>query len=200
MSKTIDGLSDGFGEGSLTPEASLVYKNIYIPSLAQDIILFGKEHGEEIVHRYGLDASDLALIMEMPVFKAEVRNLRALMDSGIMVTTQMRAASALSGSVDVLANILLRDDIKPTDAVAVTKALKEIATMTHTSVLKGGRAKGDEVTSSAGMVVNFSFGGDNGLPPLHDVTPSKKPCEAVGYKSDATITNAMFSEVNSESV
>ena len=185
--------------------ASLFYKNIFIPSLARDIVLFGKQHGEEIIEQYGLDAADLAKIIEMPIFKAEVKNLRIMIDEGVMITAQMKAAAALEGAVDVLAGQLVRDDIKPTEVVSVIRELKSLATMTHTQVIRGngGAAKGDEVTSSAGMVLNFSFGDPSVLPPVREpinVTPAKTPTQALEAEDATIIDMEMFKEMSSESV
>nr|DAM35003.1 MAG TPA: hypothetical protein [Caudoviricetes sp.] len=175
------------------------YKNIFIPSLARDIVLFGKQHGVEIIEQYGLDASDLAKIIEMPIFKSEVKNLRMMMDEGVLITAQMKAAAALEGAVDVLAAQLIREDIKPNEVCMVVRELKQMATLTHTQVIsKGAVAKGDEVTSAAGMVVNFSFGDPSQLPPVReaiDVTPVSKLIQ----KEETVVDVNMFNEVANES-
>lgn len=175
------------------------YKNIFIPSLARDIVLFGKQHGVEIIEQYGLDASDLAKIIEMPIFKSEVKNLRMMMDEGVLITAQMKAAAALEGAVDVLAEQLIRKDVKPSEVCMVVRELKSLATLTHTQVIsKGAVAKGDEVTSSAGMVVNFSFGDPSQLPPVReaiDVTPVSKLIQ----KEETVVDVNMFNEVANES-
>lgn len=175
------------------------YKNIFIPSLARDIVLFGKQHGVEIIEQYGLDASDLAKIIEMPIFKSEVKNLRMMMDEGVLITAQMKAAAALEGAVDVLAAQLIREDIKPNEVCMVVRELKSLATLTHTQVIsKGAVAKGDEVTSSAGMVVNFSFGDPSQLPPVReaiDVTPVSKLIP----QEETVVDVNMFNEVANES-
>lgn len=175
------------------------YKNIFIPSLARDIVLFGKQHGVEIIEQYGLDASDLAKIIEMPLFKSEVKNLRMMMDEGVLITAQMKAAAALEGAVDVLAAQLIRQDVKPSEVCMVVRELKSLATLTHTQVIsKGSVAKGDEVTSSAGMVVNFSFGDPSQLPPVReaiDVTPVSKLIP----KEETVVDVNMFNEVVNES-
>lgn len=175
------------------------YKNIFIPSLARDIVLFGKQHGVEIIEQYGLDASDLAKIIEMPIFKSEVKNLRMMMDEGVLITAQMKAAAALEGAVDVLAAQLIREDIKPNEVCMVVRELKQMATLTHTQVIsKGTVAKGDEVTSAAGMVVNFSFGDPSQLPPVReaiDVTPVSKLIQ----KEETVVDVNMFNEVANES-
>lgn len=175
------------------------YKNIFIPSLARDIVLFGKQHGVEIIEQYGLDASDLAKIIEMPIFKSEVKNLRMMMDEGVLITAQMKAAAALEGAVDVLAAQLIREDVKPSEVCMVVRELKSLATLTHTQVIsKGAVAKGDEVTSSAGMVVNFSFGDPSQLPPVReaiDVTPVSKLIP----KEETVVDVNMFNEVSNES-
>lgn len=202
--KTIQDLIDrsqaDFTDGVNT--ASPFYKNIFIPSLARDIVLFGKQHGEELIANYGLTAADLAHIIEMPIFKAEIKTLRILMDEGVMVTTQMKAASALEGAVEVLSEQLLREDIRPGEVVKVVQELKNLATMTHMQVWRGGNggAKGDEVTNSAGMVVNFSFGDPNQLPPIRqpiNVTPQQQ----LDKKEEVVIdADAIFAEVENESV
>lgn len=175
------------------------YKNIFIPSLARDIVLFGKQNGVEIIEQYGLDASDLAKIIEMPIFKSEVKNLRMMMDEGVLITAQMKAAAALEGAVDVLAEQLIREDIKPNEVCMVVRELKQMATLTHTQVIsKGAVAKGDEVTSSAGMVVNFSFGDPSQLPPVReaiDVTPVSKLIP----QEETVVDVNMFNEVVNES-
>lgn len=175
------------------------YKNIFIPSLARDIVLFGKQHGVEIIEQYGLDASDLAKIIEMPIFKSEVKNLRMMMDEGVLITAQMKAAAALEGAVDVLAAQLIREDVKPSEVCMVVRELKSLATLTHTQVIsKGAVARGDEVTSSAGMVVNFSFGDPSQLPPVReaiDVTPVSKLIP----KEETVVDVNMFNEVANES-
>lgn len=180
------------------------YKNIFIPSLARDIVLFGKQHGEEIISQYGLDASDLAKIIEMPLFKSEVKNLRIMIDEGVMITAQMKAAAALEGAVDVLAGQLIRPDIKPGEVCTVVRELKALALMTHTQVIRnGGAAKGDEVTSSAGMVVNFSFGDPSQLPPMReaiDVTPVEKdPVKRLMAEDEEVVVDVdMFKGVSNE--
>lgn len=175
------------------------YKNIFIPSLARDIVLFGKQHGVEIIEQYGLDASDLAKIIEMPIFKSEVKNLRMMMDEGVLITAQMKAAAALEGAVDVLAAQLIREDVKPSEVCMVVRELKSLATLTHTQVIsKGAVAKGDEVTSASGMVVNFSFGDPSQLPPVReaiDVTPVSKLIQ----KEETVVDVNMFNEVANES-
>lgn len=181
------------------------YKNIFIPSLARDIVLFGKQHGEEIIAQYGLDAADLAKIIEMPLFKSEVKNLRIMIDEGVMITAQMKAAAALEGAVDILAGQLIRDDIKPGEVCTVVRELKALALMTHTQVIRNaGAAKGDEVTSSAGMVVNFSFGDPSQLPPVREainVTPVEKgPVKRLMAEEaeDVVVDVDMFKDVNNE--
>jgi hypothetical protein len=186
--------------------SSLFYKNVYIPSLARDIVLFGKQHGEEIIAQYGLDAADLAQIIEMPVFKTEIKNLRIMMDEGVMITAQMKAAAALEDAVDVLASQLIRDDIKPNEVCTVVRELKMLATMTHTQVIRGNAsaAKGDEVTSSAGMVLNFSFGDPSKLPPVQkepiNITPVKSADKMIEAEDAQVVDTNMFKEITSEPV
>lgn len=173
--------------------ATMFYKNVFIPSFARDIVLFGLEHGAAVVDQYGLSVEDLATIVEMPLFKAEVKNLRILMDSGVLVTTQMKAAAALESGVEVLGSKLADPDIKPADAVKIMQELRSLATMTHTVVAKSsGRAEGDAQTTAAGMTINFSFGDPSQLPPLREpinVTPAQTVIEA-----EAVPINVEFEE------
>lgn len=155
---------------------SMFYKNVFIPSFARDIVLFGIEHGASVVEQYGLSVQDLAEIVELPLFKAEVKNLRIMMDSGVLITTQMKAAAALESGVEVLGMKLADPDIKAADAVKIMQELRSLATMTHTVIAKsGGAASGDTPTTAAGMTINFSFGDPSQLPPIREpinVTPT----------------------------
>lgn len=154
--------------------SSLFYKHVFIPSFARDIVMFGKENGEAIVEHYGLTTADLATIVETPLFKTEVRNLRKQLDTSVFATMQLRAAAALEGVVDVLAGQLTEPGIKPGDVVKISAELRALALMSNQSV--GSRfAEGDEPKSSAGMTIAFSFGDPSKLPeirPMVDVTPS----------------------------
>lgn len=189
MSKTVQELIEQsqaqfFGKDTV----SMFYKNIFIPSFARDIVLFGKEQGLALVEQYGLTAEDLAQIIELPLFKAEVRNLRILMDEGVLITTQMKAASALDGMVDLLAERALDPDIKPGELVKIVQELRSMAMLSHTTIAKGGgSAVGDAPTSAAGMTINFSFGDPNNLPPIREpinITPERQQIEEEGNAID----------------
>jgi hypothetical protein len=162
IDKGLEAIEDESGQ--LSP--ALYYKNVFIPSLARDLVLFGKTNGAEIVKQYGLDAAELATIVETPVFKTEVKNLRIMMDEGIFVNAQLRAAAVMEGAIDIMAQRLIDPGTKTKDIVAITKELKEIAMLNRHALTARVNPERREAASAAGMTIAFSFGDPNMLPKI----------------------------------
>jgi len=162
IDKGLEAIEDESGQ--LSP--ALYYKNVFIPSLARDLVLFGKTNGAEIVKQYGLDAAELATIVETPVFKTEVKNLRIMMDEGIFVNAQLRAAAVMEGAIDIMAQRLIDPGTKTKDIVAITKELKEIAMLSRHALTARVNPERGEAASAAGMTIAFSFGDPNMLPKI----------------------------------
>jgi len=162
------------------------YKQIYIPTLCRELLLFGSTRLIEVLDKYQITAEDFELIVELPLFKKEMRELKAISEASPNALIQMKAREYVDQGLDYLWDIVRFG--KDRDKIAAMKFLSEVGGTQET----GGLNRNDESSSAkqaSGLTLNVNLGPGGLVPPLPteqrplrsvkqireviDVTPSK---------------------------
>lgn len=141
------------------------YKSIYIPSLCRELLLFGSTRLIEVLDKYQITAEDFELIVELPLFKKEMRELKAIAEASPNALIQMKAREYADESLDALRDIVKYGADR--DKIAAAKFLAQIGGVMET----GGLNRGDDSGSTAGkqasgLVLNVNLGANGLIPPL----------------------------------
>ena len=57
------------------------YKSVYLPVLCRELLLFGSTRLIEVLDKYQITAEDFEAIVELPLFKKEMRELKAISEA-----------------------------------------------------------------------------------------------------------------------
>lgn len=138
------------------------YKHVYIPELARDIILYGKSDAVGVLESYGITAEDLAAVSTMPLFKAEVANVKKRLAESDHATIHMKGVELLDAALHVMQSRIVRGDLETKELIAIGKFL---ADLTGAWVEKG---KGDMLGPvNTGTIVNIKYGEDLEKMPMY---------------------------------
>lgn len=73
------------------------YKNIYLPDFARDVVLYGRSDAEKVLASYDLTVNDFLEIKKLPLFIAEVGNLKKRLAESDNAVIQIKANELLDG-------------------------------------------------------------------------------------------------------
>lgn len=142
------------------------YKSIHIPTFAREIILWGQAKAVDVCNAYGVTDEDFVNIIELPSFKKEMRELRALIEASPNAIIQLKARAVVEEGIDSLAEIAFHG-AKDNDRINAMKLLSSIAGISTGGV--GGDSDNGKPQAS-GLVLNVNLGKHGGLiPALPDV-------------------------------
>lgn len=144
------------------------YKNVYLPDFARDVVLYGRSDAEKVLASYDLTVNDFLEIQKLPLFMAEVGNLKKRLAESDNAVIQIKANELLDGVLHVMQSRLVSGNLKPKELVEMGKFLADL-TGVKASAGKDGGLVGPVNT---GTVVQVSYGSD--LDRLH-VLPADAP-------------------------
>lgn len=139
------------------------YKSVYLPVLCRELLLFGSTRLIEVLDKYQITAEDFELIVELPLFKKEMRELKAISEASPNALIQMKAREYVDQGLDYLWDIVRFG--KDRDKIAAMKFLSEVGGTQET----GGLNRNDESSSAkqaSGLTLNVNFGPGGLIPPL----------------------------------
>lgn len=152
------------------------YKGISIHQFARDLLLFGNSRVVELCESYGMSAQLFQEIIELPAFKKEMRELRALIEASPNALIQLKARTIVEEGLEELRNII-RKAPREADKIKAMELLTKIG-----GAMPTGRdnAESGAIPQASGLVLNVNLG-PTGLIPQHvrtgplrkvkDVTP-----------------------------
>ncbi len=159
------------------------YKGVHIASFVRDIVLFGQGRVAEVCDAYGVSDTMFIEMIELPLFKKEMREIRALTEASPNALIQLRARAVVEDGLMRLQHIIQNGE-KDSDRINAMKLVAQIS-----GVLEGGRGGIDENNgkpAASGLVLNVNLGPNGLVPPkpqlrgplrevreVIDVTPSK---------------------------
>lgn len=140
------------------------YKGISIHQFARDLILFGDSRVVEVCDAYKMSAETFTEIIQLPSFKKEMRELRALIEASPNALIQVKARTIVERGLEELQSIMTTAD-RPADRIKAMELLAKIAGVTG-----GGKdSDGDSSKPQAsGLVLNVQLGPKGLVPPLPD--------------------------------
>ena len=139
------------------------YKQIYIPVLCRELLLFGSTRLIEVLDKYQITAEDFEAIVELPLFKKEMRELKAISEASPNALIQMKAREYVDQGLDYLWDIVKHG--KDRDKIAAMKFLSEIGGTQET----GGLNRNDDSVNAkqaSGLTLNVNLGPGGLIPPL----------------------------------
>lgn len=139
------------------------YKHIYVPILCRELLLFGSTRLIEVLDKYQITAEDFELIVELPLFKKEMRELKAIAEASPNALIQMKAREYADESLDALRDIVKYGADR--DKIAAAKFLAQIGGVMETGGLNRGDDSGNAKQAS-GLTLNVNLGPGGLVPPL----------------------------------
>lgn len=138
------------------------YKDIYVPSLCKELLLFGSTRLIEVLDKHGISATDFELIVELPLFKKEMRELRAISEASPNALIQMKAREFVDQGLEYVWDIVRYGTDK--DKIAAMKFLSQIGGTDDT----GGLNRSDESggKQASGLTLNVNLGPGGLVPPM----------------------------------
>lgn len=140
------------------------HKNVHIATFVSDIILYGSHRIVDVCNSHGVDAETFKEIMELPSFKKEMREIRALTEASPNALIQLKARTFVENGLEQL-NKIVRSGEKDSDRIKAMELLCKIA-----GVSDGGRiisGDNDNKPQASGLVLNVNLGSPTGLiPPI----------------------------------
>lgn len=131
------------------------YKHVYLPELARDIILYGKSDAVGVLSSYDITAEDLSVISTLPLFKAEVANVKKRLAESDHASIHLKGVELLDATLHVMQSRIIRGELDTKELIAIGKFL---ADLTGAWVEKG---KGDMIGPvNTGTIVNIKYGDD----------------------------------------
>lgn len=143
------------------------YKHVYVPALTKDLLLFGSTRLLETLDKYRISADDFELITELPLFKKEMRELKAIAEASPNALIQMKAREYADESLDALREIVRNGSDK--DKIAAAKFLAQVGGVMET----GGLNRLDDSSgakTASGLTLNVNLGPGGLIPPLQDAS------------------------------
>ena len=156
-----------------------MYKHIHISEFVRDLILYGPGRVVEVCDTHNVSAEEFEEIVELPSFKKEMREIRALVEASPNALIQLKARMIAEKSLEELHDII-RSGARDNDRVA--------------GVAEAGRlGTGEESNKpqASGLVLNVNLGQNGGLipplpageqRPLRRVADIKKSIEVIDVK------------------
>lgn len=136
------------------------FGKVNLQALARDVVLFGQKNIVDVVKSYELSADEFGRIIELPAFKKELREIRALTESSPNALIQLKARQLVDDGMMALNDIIHKGE-KDSDRIKALEFLAKIGGMMG----GGGRTDDDSGKPQAsGLVLNVQLG-PNGLIP-----------------------------------
>lgn len=130
------------------------YKHVYIPDFARDVVLYGKSDAMGVLASYDLLAEDFQAISKLPLFLAEVANLKKKLAESDNAAIQIKAAELLDATLHIMQSRLVAGDLKTKDLIDIGKFLVDV-TGARVVQNKAGDILGPVNT---GTVVKINYG------------------------------------------
>lgn len=163
------------------------YKDIYIPHLVRQILLYGSTRFVEVVATHNLTAEDVEYITELPLFKKETRELKAIAEASPNALIQIKAREIVDEGLESLRNIVKYGSDK--DKIAAMKFLAQIGGATETGGLNRGVEEGN-TRQASGLTLNVNLGANGSLiPPMPNTTRPLRKLNELKEVIDITPTN-----------
>lgn len=140
------------------------YKGVHIGEFVKDIVLFGQGRVLEVCNAHNVDDKLFAEIIEIPAFKKEMREIRALTEASPNALIQLRARCIVeSGLMDL--QRVVKYGARDTDKIQAMKLLAQIGGITAAESDKGGN---DGRPVASGLVLNVQLGANGAglVPPV----------------------------------
>lgn len=133
------------------------YKHVYIPDLARDIVLYGRSDAVGVLASYDLSAEDFQKVAKLPLFLAEVGNLKKKLADSDNAVLQIKASELLDATLTIMQSRLVSGNLSPKELVDVGKFLANMVGITG-----GGAGKSADIIGpvNTGTVVKINYGGE----------------------------------------
>lgn len=145
------------------------YKGVNIHQFAKDLLLFGSSRALEICDNYGISGTVFVEISELPAFKKEVRELRALIEASPNALLQLKARTIMEQGLEQLDDIIKHGE-KDADRIKAMELMSKIA-----GVGLGGKSSDAEnIPQASGLVLNVNIGPTGLIPARQPRRPLRK--------------------------
>lgn len=145
------------------------YKGVNIHQFAKDLLLFGSSRAMEICDSYKISGAVFVEISELPAFKKEIRELRALIEASPNALLQLKARTIMERGLEELEHIIHTGE-KDTDRIKAMELISKIA-----GVGLGGKASESEnMPQASGLVLNVNIGPTGLIPAKQPRRPLRK--------------------------
>lgn len=168
------------------------FKHVYIPDFARDIVLYGKSDPYGVLASYDLSAEDFQKIAALPLFLAEVANLKKKLAESDNAAIQIKAAELLDATLHIMQSRLVEGNLKTKDLIDIGKFLVDV---TGAKVVQG---KAGDILGpvNTGTVVKINYGENlDRLPVLPADAPVNETYTKIAHLYD---TNAQIVEVGQD--
>jgi hypothetical protein len=158
-----------------------MYKHIHIAEFVRDLILYGAARVVEVCDNHKVSAKEFQEIVELPSFKKEMREIRALVEASPNALIQLKARMVAEEALDSLHDIVKRGD-RDNERINAAKLVFQVAGVMDTGRQSSGEEGGKPQAS--GLVLNVNLGaGGSLIPPLP--TGEQRPLRRVSAISRA---------------
>lgn len=141
-----------------------MYKHIHIAEFVRDLILYGVSRVVEVCDMHKVSAEEFKEIVELPSFKKEMREIRALVEASPNALIQLKARMIAEKSLEHLDGIIKHGE-RDGERINAAKLVMQVA-----GVLETGRqmtSSESDKPQASGLVLNVNLGQGGGLiPPL----------------------------------
>lgn len=130
------------------------YKGISIHQFVRDLLLFGNSRVVEVCESYGMSAQLFQEIIELPAFKKEMRELRALIEASPNSLIQVKARTMVERGLEELHRIV---HSAPREADRI-KAMELITKISGALVTSRENTDTSVAPQASGLVLNVNLG------------------------------------------
>lgn len=165
-----------------------MYKHIHISEFVRDLILYGPGRVVEVCDTHNVSAEEFEEIVELPSFKKEMREIRALVEASPNALIQLKARLIAEQSLEQLHDII-KSGARDNDRVNAAKLVMQVAGVAEAGRL--GTGEESNKPQASGLVLNVNLGQNGGLipplpageqRPLRRVADIKKSIEVIDVK------------------
>lgn len=146
------------------------YKGISIHQFVRDLLLFGNSRVVEVCDAYKMSAQTFQEIIELPAFKKEMRELRALIEASPNALIQIKARTIVETGLEELQRIVHHAP-READRIKAMELLTKIS-----GTLSTGRESSEtgQVAQASGLVLNVNLGPTGLIPQTIRTGPLRK--------------------------
>lgn len=139
------------------------YKHVHIASFAKDLVLFGMPRVVEVCDAHKVDVEDFKAIMELPLFKKEMRELRALVEASPNALIQLKARNIVEQGLEEIQRIIHTGE-KDSDRIKAMEFVAKIGGVFEVGRINSGDS--ENKNQASGLVLNVNLGPNGLIPPL----------------------------------